>query len=123
MSLDVLDEVEHRTIGEEAAPLRIEADKFEVIVEVPAGLREDAAKHARHGEDCRPHVEAEPGFIQFGGFAAEPRAFLEHDDLVTARCECAGCRQPTEPAADHTDAIPFVRSTSQPFRVVGFRPS
>ena len=59
IAFDVLREVEHRAVVEEAAPLRVEPDEVEVILQVAPGLGEDAAQDRRDREDRRPHVEAE----------------------------------------------------------------
>ena len=49
----ILQEVEHGSVFEEAAPLRVETDQVKRVVEVSAGLAEDAHQHARHGQHGR----------------------------------------------------------------------
>ena len=78
--VDVFAQVEGRAVVEEAAPLRVEADQVEVVLEPPPGLGEDAREHARHGEDGRPHVEAEAALVEHGRLAAEPGVLLEQGD-------------------------------------------
>ena len=103
--LDVLGEVDLRAVVEEAAPLRIEAAQVERFRHVPAGLGEDALEHARHGEDGRPHVEAEAALVQHGGLAADPAVLVEHGRAMTARGEHAGSGKAAEPAADHRNRL------------------
>ena len=103
--LGVFDEVEHRAVGEEAPPLRVEPDEVEVVVEIATRLREDATKYARHREDRRPHVEPEAVGLEHGGLAAEPGVELQQRDLVAPRSQRAGRRQPAQPPADHADPL------------------
>ncbi len=99
--VDVLGEVEHRAVVEERAPLRVEPHQVELLVELAAGLAENAPQHPRHGEDGGPHVEAEARLLEHRGLAAEPRVLLEEHHGVAARRQRAGRRQAAEAAADH----------------------
>ena len=69
--LDVFHEVEDGAVGEEAAPLRIEADEVEVVFDRPLRFREDAAKDRWDRENGRSHVEAEARFLELRRLAAE----------------------------------------------------
>ena len=100
---DVFPQVERRAVLEEAAPLRIEADQIELVLEPPAGFAEDARENARHGQDRRPHVEPKSCLLEHRRFAAQPVVLLEQDDLVAARGEGAGGGEPPETAADDAD--------------------
>ena len=97
---DVLLQVDLRAVVEEAAPLRIEPHEVEIVGEVASGLREDALQHARHGEDRRPHVEAEAVFVQHRRLAAEPGVLVVKRDLMAARGRDAGGRQAAQSSAD-----------------------
>ena len=74
--------------------------QVEVLVQVAAGLGEDALEHPRHGQDRRPHVEAEPVLLQHRRLAAEPGVLLEQRRPVAAAGQGAGRRQAAEAAAD-----------------------
>ena len=102
-STDIFPEVERGAVREEAAPLRIEADELELVLEPPVRFAEDACEDARHGQDRRPHVEPKTTLFEHRRFAAEPLVFLEQDDFMAARGEGAGSREPTEAAADDAD--------------------
>jgi hypothetical protein len=80
--------------------LRVEPDQLQLLAKLPAGLGEDALEDARHGEDCRPHVEAEPPLLEPRRLAAEPVVLLEQHHLVPARREGARGGEPPEPAAN-----------------------
>ena len=77
--------------------------EVEIVVQVAPGFGEDALEHARHGEDRRPHVEAEAAFVQHRRLAAEPGVLVVEGDPVAARRADAGGRQSPEPAADDRD--------------------
>ena len=100
-----MDEIQHRAVLEEAAPLRIEPDQFEIIFHAPAGFGENAPQHGRNRDDGRARVEAEARALDGGGLAAQPFVALEEDDLVAARGERAGGRESAESAADDADAF------------------
>ena len=96
-------EVEAAAVFEEAAPLRVEADHGDVVVEVAVGLGEDLAEHGGLDEDGGAHVEAEALLVELGGLAAEPGVLLEDLDLVPAGGEGAGGGEAGEAGADDAD--------------------
>ena len=73
-------QVERRAVLEERAPLRIERDQFQLVVEVAAGLGEDPLQDRGHQQDRRPHVEAIAVDLEHGGLAPEPVVLLEEHD-------------------------------------------
>ena len=84
------------------------ADEVEVVVEVAAGLGEDAAQHRRAWSGWSAPCRS--GSRPRSSTAALPPSqafFSKSDDLVAARRQRAGRRQAAEPAADHADAIRF----------------
>ena len=101
----ILREIEHRAVLEEAAPLRIEPDEFEIILHARAGLGENAPQHRWNRDDGRAHVEAETVAAKLRGLAAEPVVALEEDDAVAARGEHAGRGKSAEAAADDADGF------------------
>ena len=56
---DLLLKVDARAVGEKAAPLRVQPEHRQVAFLLAPRLGVDAPQHAGHGEDRRPHVEAE----------------------------------------------------------------
>src|SRR5690606_29736921 len=103
--VDILDEVQDRAVIEEAAPLRIEPNQLQIVLELAVGLTEDAIEHAGNGKDGRPHVEAEPAAFQHGRLAAGPFVLVKDRHLVTTCRERAGGSKAPETAADDRDAL------------------
>ena len=120
----VLDQVDPRAVVEEAAPLRVEPDQRQVLRLVAPGLGEDAAQHARHGQDGRPHVEAEaarchPGAGRFSTAALPPsQGFLSSSVTLWPRAAAvAAAASPPRPPPTTTTceviaASPSFRSTA-----------
>ena len=130
----VLAQVQHGAILEEAAPLRVEAHQRHRAVQVAPGFGEDAAQHAGHGQDRRPHVEAEAALLQHRRLAAEPGILLQQHHAMTARRQHHRSRQPAQAPADHRDpsiadlpvvdpAVAHVTSPSSAFPRVPARPA
>ena len=110
--VDVGPQVEGRAVGEERAPLRVDPDQLQVVVEAPACLGEDAGQDRREREDRRPHIEAKAVRFEDGCLASEPVAPLEENDVVTARRQGTRRRQPAQTTANDTDAPGSARSCS-----------
>ena len=92
--VDVGPQVEGRAVGEERAPLRVDSDQLQVVVEPPARLGEDAGQDRRQSENGRPHVEAEA--LLASRTAALPPSqgfFSKRTTVVTARGQGTRRRQ------------------------------
>ena len=112
IALGVLGQVEHGAVVEEAAPLRVQPAQIQRCVQVAPRLGEDAAEHGGHGQDGRAHVEPEPLLLQLRRLAADPVVLLEQNDLVAARRQGAGRRQPAQAAADDADRVHAAHTVS-----------
>ena len=93
---DIVFEIQNRAIIEEAAPLRIKTNHFQVVAHGAPGLAKDTPQHRRLNQNGGAHVEAKTLFFQHSGFAAQPGIFLEDFDLVAARGQSAGRRKASQ---------------------------
>ena len=78
-------QVERRAVGEERAPLRVERNQLELILQVPPRLREDPPRTDGMRRMVGPMSKRKPALREHGGLAAEPRVLLEENDVVAAR--------------------------------------
>jgi hypothetical protein len=103
--LDVLMEIEHRTVVEERPPLRIKADEFEMISQIEVRFGEDALENAGQSQDRRPHVKAKAVPVKDSCFTTAPFILVEKNYTVAARGESASSSEASKARADHSDGM------------------
>ncbi len=84
---DIVFEVQNRAVIEEASPLRVEANHFQVVAHAAAGFAEDAPQYRGLDQNGRAHIKPKPLLLQHRGLTTQPWILFEDFDLVAARSQ------------------------------------